>query len=477
MKILSWNCRGLSNPRAIPNHRKLAHEHRPEVLFLSKTLAKSQKLEHIRVILKFEACLSIDVEGRSGGITVLWRDSAQCSVVNFTRNFVNILIKDESKGDWRLTCYYGFLERGRRKQVWDMLRDIRDMSNVPWCVIGDFNDLLSQQDKRGNHEHPNWLCVGFRQVVNDCDLNDIPIEGHQFTWIKSRGTDHVIEERLDRALANSDWLSLFPNEEGIRDVVHQRWTNGISPDVVHRISSCAEELEKWNKKRSRKQKEELEVYKAIMENCRGNHDPASFKQFCDAQVEYNKLLILEDTYWKQRAKMHRLREGDLNTKFFHLSATARRNSQKIDMLMNENMEEVRDHMGICEVAKNYFTELFTAKEGNYDPILNFIQASITEEDNDKMLRHVSKEELHAALLEMHPDKSLGPDGFNPDFYQKFRELCSDNIFEAVTHWLDRGFFPSSINETNVCLIPKTVNPNDMKNLRPISLCNVVYKMV
>lgn len=222
--------------------------------------------------------------------------------------------------------------------------------------------------------------------------------------------------------------------------MHQGWINGINPDIVHCISSCMEELEKWNKNHSRKTKDELEVYKAIMENYRGNHDHGSVKQFCDAQVEYNKMLIYEDTYWKQRAKMHWLHEGDLNTKFFHLSATARRNSQKIYMLMNDNMEEIRDRMGICKVAKNYFTELFTAKEGNYDLVLNLMRASIAVEDNVKLLSPISKEELHATLLEMHPEKSLGPNGFNPAFYQKFWELCSDNIFEAVTHWLDRVFF-------------------------------------
>lgn len=86
-----------------------------------------------------------------------------------------------------------------------------DMLNIPWCVIGYFSDLLSQQDKKGNHEHPNWLCVGFRQAVSDCDLIDIPIKGHQFTWIESQGMNNVIEEILDRALANSYWPSLFPN--------------------------------------------------------------------------------------------------------------------------------------------------------------------------------------------------------------------------------------------------------------------------
>lgn len=120
--------------------------------------------------------------------------------MNFSRNFVNLVVQDESKGEWRLTCYYGFLERSCRKEAWDMLRDLSSMADNPWCVIGDFNDLLSQDDKVGIHLHPNWLCVGFREAVSDYNLKDIPLEGHQFTWIKSRGTEYAIKERLDRAL-------------------------------------------------------------------------------------------------------------------------------------------------------------------------------------------------------------------------------------------------------------------------------------
>lgn len=43
--------------------------------------------------------------------------------------------------------------------------------------------------------------------------------------------------------------------------------------------------------------------------------------------------------------------------------------------------------------------------------------------------------------------------------------------------MDRGFFPSNLTETNICLIPKCDNPVNMKDLRPISLSNVLYKMV
>ncbi|PNX79596.1 endonuclease/exonuclease/phosphatase family protein, partial [Trifolium pratense] len=144
----------------------------------------------------YDSCLSIDVEGCSGGLAVMWKESSSCRVMNYSRNFINLLVEDQNKGDWRITCYYGYPERGRRRNAWQLLRDLCDMSQLPWCIIGDFNDLLSQEDKRGVHPHPNWLCSGFRQAVNDCDLSDIEMAGYSFTWVKSRGTPHMIEERL-----------------------------------------------------------------------------------------------------------------------------------------------------------------------------------------------------------------------------------------------------------------------------------------
>lgn len=83
-------------------------------------------------------------------------------------------------------CYYGYPERERITRSWDLLRELRDMSKVLWCIIGDFNDFLSQQDKRGIHPHLNWLCTRFCNAGSNCDLIDITLEGHRFTWIKSK---------------------------------------------------------------------------------------------------------------------------------------------------------------------------------------------------------------------------------------------------------------------------------------------------
>lgn len=68
------------------------------------------------------------------------------------------------------------------------------------------------------------------------------------------------------------------------------------------------------------------------------------------------------------------------------------------------------------MAWRYFEGLFTCSYTNeYASVLCKIQRVMVE-DNIKLLSPLSKCELYAALMDMHPDKSPGPDGFNPNFY-------------------------------------------------------------
>lgn len=113
----------------------------------------------------------------------------------------------------------------------------------------------------------------------------------------------------------------------------------------------------------------------------------------------------------------------------------------------------------------------------YEPVLKLIQPIISSSDNAFLLAPILKEGIYHDVIQMHPDKSPGPDGFNPTFYQNFWDTCGDDIFNEAKLWVNRAFFLDKLNDTNICLIPKYGNPTSMKDLRPISLYNIVYKVV
>ncbi|KAL6193839.1 hypothetical protein ACLB2K_034923 [Fragaria x ananassa] len=77
---------------------------------------------------------------------------------------------------------------------------------------------------------------------------------------------------------------------------------------------------------------------------------------------------------------------------------------------------------------------------------------------------------------MHPGKAPGPDGFSQAFYQQFWDIVGKDVVEAVKVLLESEESMRQVNNTWVTLIPKVKTPENMQQLRPISLCNVIYKI-
>jgi hypothetical protein len=73
-------------------------------------------------------------------------------------------------------------------------------------------------------------------------------------------------------------------------------------------------------------------------------------------------------------------------------------------------------------------------------------------------------------------KAPGADGMPALFYKKFWGIIGADVIREVRMLLSGGSMPESWNETIVVLIPKVPDPERLKDLRPISLCNVVYKI-
>lgn len=76
-----------------------------------------------------------------------------------------------------------------------------------------------------------------------------------------------------------------------------------------------------------------------------------------------------------------------------------------------------------------------------------------------------------------PDKASGPDGFNVTFYNEHWSIVGYEISGIVLDVLNNGSSFDAINGTNIVLIPKKTNSSLPNEFRPISLCNVLYKLI
>jgi hypothetical protein len=65
----------------------------------------------------------------------------------------------------------------------------------------------------------------------------------------------------------------------------------------------------------------------------------------------------------------------------------------------------------------------------------------------------------------------------PFFYQNFWSIVGRDVTSFALNILNRGGDPGTINHTFICLIPKNKKPKLASDFRPISLCNVIFKII
>lgn len=140
----------------------------------------------------------------------MWKSIVECEVKDSSNNHIDVIFSEKNVPSWRLSCFYGMPERERRQESWDLLRQLAGKDMMPWCVFGDFNDLLYSTDKKGLHPHSQACLEGFRSAVEDCNLVELDLVGGEFTWKKSKGKPTWVRERLDRAFAINEWWHKFP---------------------------------------------------------------------------------------------------------------------------------------------------------------------------------------------------------------------------------------------------------------------------
>jgi hypothetical protein len=96
--------------------------------------------------------------------------------------------------------------------------------------------------------------------------------------------------------------------------------------------------------------------------------------------------------------------------------------------------------------------------------------------NDMLLQDFTKEEIKQGLDSIGDLKAPGIDGMRSLFYKKCWNIVGGDVIREVKQFLEGGQMLDAWNDTTFVLIPKVQHPEKLKDFRPISLCNVVYKI-
>ncbi|KAM0867127.1 hypothetical protein ACQ4PT_042196 [Festuca glaucescens] len=180
------------------------------------------------------------------------------------------------------------------------------------------------------------------------------------------------------------------------------------------------------------------------------------------------LAAMERCMWRQRSRFLWLCEGDCNSKFFHVKASARRRKSFIPLITIGDSATVDQ-----ELKKKAIWDHFKELIGTYrqsSSSINLSALNFPEVQLQSLSAPILADEVKAVILELHPEKAPGPDGFTGMFYRLAWDIIQSDVMKAIeTLELAGQQGLQSLNSTLLVLLPKTPEAVSPADFRPIRL--------
>ncbi|CAA7047375.1 unnamed protein product [Microthlaspi erraticum] len=421
-----------------------------------------------------------------------------------------------------LSFVYGHPEPSQRNNLWEKLERYSTTRREPWFIQGDFNEILGNDEKVGGRLRPEVSFRDFRRMVRTCDFTDLKSTGDRFSWAGQRGV-HYVSCCLDRTMGNSEWHSRYPcsetlflelgesdhrplvtfisdtteerrgvfmydsrmrDKDGFQEAVIRGWDRHLgsaNADISFgsRIQNCRKEISRWKRNNRNNAQEKIKIIRHRLDKAMVS-PLATTQERNRLREELNHANAEEEAFWKQKSRNNWLKAGDKNTKFFHSVTKARRIRNNLTTIEDEAGAIHRGDNAIGEVAEKYFQNLFTPQDvtaETFAQVFDGFERRVSTDINSDLIRAVTTEEIEEAAFSIGPHRASGPDGFSGAFYQQFWKDIKQSVIKEVQMFFQEGVLDPSHNQTNICLIPKVFPPKSMTDFRPISLCNVSYKII
>ncbi|XP_040384518.1 uncharacterized protein LOC107305206 [Oryza brachyantha] len=403
------------------------------------------------------------------------------------------------------------------------LRHIRRLKPSPgegWLLLGDFNMIYRARDKNNtnlNLAHMNR----FKSTLDHCELKEIHLQNQKFTWSNEWLRPTLV--KLARCFCNETWNLAFPNHVlyalptgpsdhcplilsnaavhdkprtfkfenfwtkilGFKDVVADAWNKQTAhTEPIHRLNhklqTTARCLRKWSRGICLEAK--LQFYMALdviqrLDTAQERRELTAAERRLRASLK-NRLLglaTIERACKRQASRITNIREGDANTKFFHLKANTRRRKNNIQILRKENAWAT-SHEDKEAVIHDYFAAIMGWPEPRTCD-LNWQEFHTPPVDLSHLDEPFTEEEILKAIKQMLTDKAPGPDGYTMNFFRVCWAIIKEDVvavFNVINNL--RCASLNMLNSANIVLIPKK-GAEEVADFRPISLIHSIAKIL
>lgn len=443
----------------------------------------------------------------------MWNADLQVTVQ--VANFHVILALVIASGqEFGLVCIYGDPYHQQTNAIWDQVANfVHDNLGKPMLCMGDMNELFYEMDKSSSCINSQRLHA-FCSLVKICGFFDLGFSGPAYTWTNKRYSSNPIYERLDRGLVNPEWCVIYPNtnvynlpiimsdhapilistdgtykqprknfkfenwwlmEDDFQDHAKSVWNNSANRPFSARTNYLAGALKRWCRKKKPIQQEINQLEEQIKNIQMKSPQDQDHAHEAALIQRYEQGMTKLTEFYTQRAKKQWARDGDRNTHYFHHAVLKRRRRNTIVSIKDEHNVLHFNSNAIANTFVNYFRYIFSSSNANNGRPC--ICTHMPQQQQDYTYSIPDKQEIWQTLKEMKKRASPGPDGFNVEFYLATWSWIGDDVTMLVRNFYETGILPPHINDTNIALIPKKLVPAIPSDYRPISLCNVIYKII
>ncbi|MCH80823.1 DUF4283 domain protein, partial [Trifolium medium] len=152
--------------------------------------------------------------GRSGGLLTIWNSKKLSIQRKLNKEHMLWL-----EGEWgeekklvNIVNVYAPCDARRKRVLWLDLKDIIfPKRENRWCIMGDFNAVRDESERRGTSENSRRDEIEvFDEFILESELIDLPLHGRRFTWCRVGGS---AMSRIDRFLISESWIREWPSSK------------------------------------------------------------------------------------------------------------------------------------------------------------------------------------------------------------------------------------------------------------------------